>query len=232
MGEAFITRRGGSGKAFAVIGVTYPAGSVCTCSDGIKTLKLKDTSGQGFFLIPYAGTWTVMCYDGADYDSSENKKSKAVEITSEGQSKSVELSYWHGELYYNGNQYVDITGGWIKYENTITITFGASSITATGGVSGSPNMSSIYTSKKVDLSAYNALRVTATNDSTDIAYAQLKVTNSNSQVDENAVSYSNLEKGTNIETTLDVSSLSGEYYISICFRNQTANFTITKIEML
>ena len=68
-------------------------------------------------------------------------------------------------------------------------------------------MSSIYTSKKVDLSAYNALRVTATNDSTYIAYAQLKVTNSNSQVDENAVSYSNLEKGTNIETTLDVSSL-------------------------
>ena len=228
MGECFITRRGGSGggKAFAVISVTYPAGSVCTCSDGTKTLSLKDTSGQGFFLIPYAGTWIVTATDGT------NTKSESVEITSEGQSKSVELSYWHGELYYNGNQYVDITGGWIKYENTITITFGASSITATGGVSGSLNTSAIYTSKKVDLSAYNALRVTATNDSTYIAYAQLRVTNSNSQPDVDAVSYSNLEKGTNIETTLDVSSLSGEYYISIYFRNQTANFTITKIEML
>ena len=42
----------GGAKAFAVIGVTYPAGSVCTCSDGIKTLKLKDTGGQDFFLIP------------------------------------------------------------------------------------------------------------------------------------------------------------------------------------
>ena len=41
----------GSAKAFAVIGVTYPAGSVCTCSDGAKTLSLKDTGGQGFFLM-------------------------------------------------------------------------------------------------------------------------------------------------------------------------------------
>ena len=32
MGEAFITRRGG-GTPYAVIGVTYPSGSVCTCSN-------------------------------------------------------------------------------------------------------------------------------------------------------------------------------------------------------
>ena len=88
MGECFITRRGGDGaKAFAVIGVTYPAGSVCTCTDGTKTLTLKDTGGQGFFLIPYAGTWTVTATDGT------NTKSESVEITSEGQSESVALSY-------------------------------------------------------------------------------------------------------------------------------------------
>lgn len=68
---------GDTSEAFAVIGVTYPAGSVCTCSDGIKTLKLKDTGGQDFFLIPYAGMWTVTCTDG------ENKKSESVEITTE-----------------------------------------------------------------------------------------------------------------------------------------------------
>lgn len=77
----------GGAKAFAVIGVTYPAGSVCTCSDGTKTLSLKDTGGQGFFLIPYAGTWIVTATDGT------NTKTESVEITSEGQSVSVALSY-------------------------------------------------------------------------------------------------------------------------------------------
>ena len=88
MGNCFITRRGGGiSKAYAAIGVTYPAGSTCTCTDGTKTLTLKDTSGQGFFLIPYAATWTVTATDGT------NTNSKSVEITSEGQSVSVELSY-------------------------------------------------------------------------------------------------------------------------------------------
>lgn len=95
----------GGAKAFAVIGVTYPAGSVCTCSDGIKTLKLKDTGGQDFFLIPYAGTWTVTCTDG------ENKKSESVEITSEGQSVSVELSY-ETYIYKQGETDITLNSDW------------------------------------------------------------------------------------------------------------------------
>lgn len=72
---------------YAVIAVAYPSGSICTCTDGTKTLSLKDTSGQGFFLIPYAATWTVTASDGT------NTKFENVEITSEGQSVSVTLSY-------------------------------------------------------------------------------------------------------------------------------------------
>lgn len=77
----------GGGKAFAVIGVNYPEGSTCTCSDGTKTLKLKDTSGQGLFLIPYAGTWTVTATDGT------NTKSESVEISTEGQIAEINLAY-------------------------------------------------------------------------------------------------------------------------------------------
>ena len=84
---------GGSAKVAAFINVTYPTGSTCICTDGSKTLKLKDTSGQGLFYVPYIGQWTVMCYDGLDFDSSVNKKSESVEITSEGQSVSMTLSY-------------------------------------------------------------------------------------------------------------------------------------------
>ena len=89
MGECFITRRGGGGtsKAFAVIVVSYPEGSTCTCTDGTKMLKLKDTSGQGIFLIPYTATWTVTCTDGT------KTKSESVEITTEGQSENIVLNY-------------------------------------------------------------------------------------------------------------------------------------------
>ena len=78
MGEAFITRRGG-GIPYAVIGVTYPSGSVCTCKSGTLTLTAKDTSGKVLFVIPYAGTWTVKAVKGSQ------SKSTAVKITTEGQ---------------------------------------------------------------------------------------------------------------------------------------------------
>lgn len=91
MGEAFITRRGGSSaKAYAVIGVTYPTGSTCTCTDGAKTLTAKDTTGRALFVIPYAGTWTVKAVNGS------KSKSKAISITAEGQVETVTLTY---ELY-------------------------------------------------------------------------------------------------------------------------------------
>ncbi len=86
MGEAFITRRG-RGIPYAVIGVTYPSGSVCTCKSGTLTLTAKDTSGKALFVIPYAGTWTVKAVKGSQ------SASKAVSITAEGQVETVELSF-------------------------------------------------------------------------------------------------------------------------------------------
>ena len=98
------TNTGSALKAFAIIGVTYPTGSVCTCTDGTKTLTLKDTSGLGIFLIPYAATWTVSCTDGT------KTASKAVIITTEGQSESVTLTY---ELVAFLNGVTDpAVGGW------------------------------------------------------------------------------------------------------------------------
>ena len=101
MGEAFITRRGG-GTPYAVIGVTYPSGSVCTCTNGTLTLTAKGTGGKAIFVIPSAGTWTVKAVKGSD------SASKAVSITAEGQAATVTLSYWNGELYDAGNEYLSL----------------------------------------------------------------------------------------------------------------------------
>ena len=86
MGEAFITRRGG-GTPYAAIGVTYPSGSVCTCTNGTLTLTAKDTTGKAIFVIPSAGTWTVKAVSGS------KSTSKAVSITAEGQVETVVLTY-------------------------------------------------------------------------------------------------------------------------------------------
>ena len=86
MGEAFITRRGG-GTPYAAIGVTYPSGSVCTCTNGTLTLTAKGTGGKAIFVIPSAGTWTVKAVSGS------KSTSKTVSITAEGQVETVTLTY-------------------------------------------------------------------------------------------------------------------------------------------
>lgn len=72
---------------YAVISVTYPSGSTCTCTNGSKTLTAKDTTGKALFVIPSAGTWTVKAVKGSQ------SASKAVKITAEGQVATVTLSY-------------------------------------------------------------------------------------------------------------------------------------------
>lgn len=87
MGEAFITRRGGGGYAFAQIVAEYPAGSTCTCSNGAKTLTAKTTSGKWIFNVPSTGTWTVTATDGT------NTKSESIVISTKGQIEKLELMY-------------------------------------------------------------------------------------------------------------------------------------------
>lgn len=75
---------------YAVISVTYPSGSTCTCTNGSTTLTAKDTTGKALFAIPSTGTWTVKAVKGS------KSKSKAVSITAKGQVATVTLTY---ELY-------------------------------------------------------------------------------------------------------------------------------------
>lgn len=89
MGECFIMRRGGGsiGSAFAVIAVTYPVESTCICTNGVKTLKAKDTSGKYLFMIPEPGRWTVSCTDGI------RTSQKSIEIITQYQSEKIKLIY-------------------------------------------------------------------------------------------------------------------------------------------
>lgn len=92
---------GGLANAFAAIAVTYPAGSTCTCTNGAKTLKAKDTGGSWLFPIPEAGTWTVR------YTGEGVADARDIEITAFGQLEKVSFRLPAG---YQEVEYLDCTG--------------------------------------------------------------------------------------------------------------------------
>lgn len=146
MGEAFITRRGG-GIPYAVIGVTYPSGSVCTCTSGTLTLTAKDTSGKVLFAIPFAGTWTVKAVKGSQ------SKSVAVKITTEGQVKTLTLLY---QLYiFKAGQGAIVPLSLLTDTNG-KVTIGNDKITISK-TSQYSCAAAVHTTNSVDLSLYNTL---------------------------------------------------------------------------
>ena len=89
----------------ANINVTYPSGSTCIATDGTTTLNAPDTSGAWTCVVPNAGTWTISCADG------DSQTSAVVTISTDGEEKSVTLSYML-YLYNQGDTCDDVTGGW------------------------------------------------------------------------------------------------------------------------
>ena len=134
---------------YAIIGVTYPSGSVCTCSNGSVTLTAKDTTGKALFVIPSAGTWTVKAVSGS------KSTSKAVSITAEGQVETVTLTFETILWEAGSDQNTSLTGGFAA-NDTNYVTVGDSTVTITGNRTyfgeGSNNWSysgNFYTKKKV-----------------------------------------------------------------------------------
>lgn len=132
----------------AIIAVTYPSGSICTC--GGK--KAKDTSGYALFNVK-AGTYTVECH------TSDNSKSKSTSVTvaesDKGKCKSVTLSY---ELVlFDAGSYASVTGGWSKSGSTLSIS------ATTNSMDGATD--TVYTKNKISVSGYSTLHFQITSTS-------------------------------------------------------------------
>ena len=215
MGEAFITRRGG-GIPYAVIGVTYPSGSVCTCTNGTRTMTAKDTTGKALFVIPTAGTWTVKAVSGS------KSASKAVKITADGQSATVVLAY--DLILFDGTDNTAVTGG-LKlqvgtYDSAVVssapISGGKITFNKTGYVG-------VYPAKKADITKYSTLRVELNFpvDSLYVARAGIISTDATPQEAINAsggkhVAYQNLVKGAN-SLAIPVDKFSGSHQFLLAY---------------
>lgn len=95
MGEAFLMRRGGSGRvavgSCAMLCVKFPAGSSCVCEKDQRRLSAGNAPGLAAFAIPEAGTWTVTISDGT------NQKSRNVTFAA-GDAEVLTLSYTPDQL--------------------------------------------------------------------------------------------------------------------------------------
>ena len=59
--------------------VTYPSGSICTCTDGTRLLRAVDKIGTCIFYIPNYGEWSISCYDPNDSSGYIETKNIAVD---------------------------------------------------------------------------------------------------------------------------------------------------------
>lgn len=134
---------------YAVIGVTYPEGSVCTCSNGSVTLTAKDTTGKALFVIPSAGTWTVKAVNG------NKSASKAVSITAEGQVEIVTLTYGL-YIFKNGS---GLTSGYSINSNSLISAPTVSSDTISWSGNSESGGVAFYIDPAVALSGYTKLCV-------------------------------------------------------------------------
>lgn len=203
----------------ATINITYPAGSTCTCSDGTTTLSAPDTSGTWACIVPNAGTWTVTSTSGTETDS------KAVTITTDGQSTSVELSY--ALFLFKPNAPSDIIAGEWEMPANSTVTAEAElTVKSVNNYNGGRTISA-RTKGQIDLTEYSTLQATC--KASGGSDTKLEVYSGSSTVASSTI-------GTSLTTvTVDISALSGLHSIGFGGSHTaylTITYTATEIKLL
>lgn len=203
----------------ATIDITYPAGSTCTCSDGTTTLSAPDTSGTWACIVPNAGTWTVTSTSGAETDS------KAVTITTDGQSTSVELSY--ALFLFKPNAPSDIIAGEWELAGNSTVTAKAELKVKSVNNYNRDETISARTKGRIDLTEYSTLQATC--KASGGSNTKLEVYSGSSTVASAAIR-------TSLTTvTVDISALSGLHSIGFAGRHTaylSITYTATEIKLL
>lgn len=203
----------------ATINITYPAGSTCTCSEGTTTLSAPDTSGTWACIVPNTGTWTVTSTSGTETDS------KAVTITTDGQSTSVELSY--ALFLFKPNAPSDIIAGEWEMPANSTVTAEAELAVKSVNNYNGDRLISVRTKGQIDLTEYSTLQATC--KASGGSNTKLEVYSGSSVVASTAI-------GTDLTTvTVDISALSGLHSIGFGGRHTaylTITYTATEIKLM
>lgn len=118
---------------------------------------------------------------------------------------------WNGILYDAGDEYTSITGGWDKYQTTGTLTKEATYLSFNGGSSSGV----VGTQNAIDITNASSLKGIVTGPASANSPSLYSLGVYSDKAYANRVSYVGVVGKTQEEVTLDVSDLSGKYYIGI-----------------
>ena len=214
----------GGGSAFAVIDVSYPEGAACTCSNGVRTMQAKDTSGHWMFQIPRAGEWTVTA------ENESSSKSETVNVT-ESKAYSVDIKFTL-ILYDSGSEHPETTGTWQvtssdgDHAHDCTITKNAGSMVFTAAYHSTASFSH---SLPIDMSGYATLHILGKFDNKSTGESgTVGVSTSNSGAGFNAsASMAGIDSGY-VQRNIDISKIMSGAYFKV-YLVETNQFTISKI---
>ena len=218
MAECFLVQRGGVPLNFKVVGNpkpdspkenmlwvdtekvaawTFRASQPEAPEEGLIWFRLADFSEAPFNALRKneleVYVFAAQKYSGGSWED------VAVEIYQGGQWK----PFWDGTLFYMGNRYEEHTGGWTGRR----MSFGETTISATGSYYNDYGHGSIYNLKGVDVTKYNTLTVNIT---TAI------ISNNEAHFGLSASPGGNFAASARITATgtmdLDITNLKGSYY--------------------
>ena len=205
----------------ASINITYPATSTCVVTNSSGQTVASDTNTGSSTktwtaTVGATGTYTVTA---TATDGSGKTKSTTVSITADGQTESVTLQY-ELYLYKDGDKFTDVTGGWTTYNPAPA----GSDIGSVGyredGIEMWCDGSKRYvyvatrTTNMIDLTNFNTLQFTSVNSYGSIR--RVEVSKETTYLS-GATSLSIDDTG---DKTVDISKLSGEYYVIFMCLNQ------------
>lgn len=204
--------------------VAIISGEITTNVGGLPTWDSADgvflvTLGAGAFDDTKAGTYivwdtqkfhNVSGFPGSAYVR-ENGKWRRCEGYVFHSNKWVQFSSaWDGTLFYNGNQYADVTGGWTgadSYSPNLTATLMSGTIT-------------VSTASAVDLSGFSTLKFMGSGNGANSGgtySAKCKIAN------ESGVEVASLDFQNNNTYAVSVAALSGKHYVRFIAQGSRGN---------
>jgi hypothetical protein len=153
------------------------------------------------------------------------------------------VDWWNGQLYDNGNQYTEVTGGWAAYAYKIstsgsdptkpTLTVGSNNLKLSFATasSGGYRAGALFTEKAIDVTNYSKLTMTVSSYSNGAdGKPGFGLTKNKANSFTSAASTTIDSTGTK---TVDISKLSGTYYVYLEMsgvnKNQTVIVAFTKV---
>ena len=195
----------------ARINVVYPAGSTCTISNGSKKYTAPSTGGYWECDVDSAGTWTVTATNGPQ------SASQSVSITASGQTAGVTLAYDY--KIFNAGGVADYSGGWTipepygsKVESDGIKLYTVSSWQGCQVFTSAPFDVTKYSKLNINVSAYNSARPEAS-FGVSSGKPNNNMWNGDFTNKKNCAAVQSIT-GTGV-ISLDISSLSGNYYFWI-----------------